>query len=241
MWEQSPVQTVYVYSKTTAVMIPKIIHYCWFGPRPFPEKAKLCIDSWKKYLPDYAVMFWNEDNAPINHPFAKAAIKANKYAFVADYVRTWALYNYGGIYMDTDMLIIRKLDTLLSNQVFFAYEEPDRGYINVAIWGAEKHGSFVKEVLDFYDSHPFDVSNVFACTIPRIVTEVYNNYSQPQEIALLNYDSFYPFPGTKRRQSNYLDYATPNTYGIHLWDFSWLTTKERIIEHIRMLIRWLKK
>ena len=222
-------------------MIPKIIHYCWFGPRPFPKKAKLCLDSWTKDLPDYEVMFWNESNAPINHPFARAALKAKKYAFVADYVRTWALYNYGGIYMDTDMLIIRNIDELLSNQVFLAYEEPDKGYISVGIWGSIQHSSFIKKVLYFYDTHPFDVGNVFACTIPRIVTEVYKSYSQQQEITLLDYDSFYPFPGTKRRQSNYLDYVTPNTYGVHLWDFSWLTKKERVIEHIRMFMRWLKK
>ena len=186
-------------------------------------------------------MFWNESNAPINHPFARAALKAKKYAFVADYVRTWALYNYGGIYMDTDMLIIRNIDELLSNQVFLAYEEPDKGYISVGIWGSIQHSSFIKKVLYFYDTHPFDVGNVFACTIPRIVTEVYKSYSQQQEITLLDYDSFYPFPGTKRRQSNYLDYVTPNTYGVHLWDFSWLTKKERVIEHIRMFMRWLKK
>ena len=79
-------------------MIPKIIHYCWFGRNPLPELAVKCIDSWKKFLPDYEIKEWNEDNFSLeDHPFAKEAYEAGKYAFVSDYVRVYVIYHYGGI------------------------------------------------------------------------------------------------------------------------------------------------
>ena len=88
-------------------MIPKIIHYCWFGPNPLPESAKFYINSWKKYLPDYELVLWNEKNFCISSiPYVKEAYESKKFAFVTDYVRLYALYHYGGIYMDTDVEVL---------------------------------------------------------------------------------------------------------------------------------------
>ena len=96
-------------------MIPRIIHYCWFGRGPMPELALRCIESWHHFMPDYEYKLWNEDNFDItNVPYVKEAYEAGKYAFVTDYVRLFALFTEGGIYMDTDVEVLKPYDDLLS-------------------------------------------------------------------------------------------------------------------------------
>lgn len=96
-------------------MIPKIIHYCWFGGKEKPESAQKCIRSWKKFFPDYEIKEWNESNFDVNMiPYTKAAYEAKKYAFVSDFARFWVLYHYGGVYFDTDVEVIRNMDDLLA-------------------------------------------------------------------------------------------------------------------------------
>lgn len=114
-------------------MIPKVIHYCWFGHNPLPPLAKKCIASWKRYLPDYEIKEWNEDNFDINIiPYVKEAYEAMKYAFVSDYARYWILYQYGGLYFDTDVEIIAPLDDIVSRGAFmgcqFAYGSTSSDY-----------------------------------------------------------------------------------------------------------------
>ena len=107
------------------IRIPKVIHYCWFGRGKLPKLAKKCIKSWKKYLPDYKIIEWNEDNFDINsNQYVREAYEAKKYAFVSDYVRLYALYNYGGIYMDTDVEVIKSLDEFLIHEAFSGFESP---------------------------------------------------------------------------------------------------------------------
>lgn len=108
-------------------MIPKIIHYCWFGRGPLPELAQKCIASWKKYLPDYEIKEWNEDNFDVNIiPYTAEAYQAKKYAFVSDYARFWIMYHYGGIYFDTDVEVIRPMDDIVANGNFMGFEvDPD--------------------------------------------------------------------------------------------------------------------
>lgn len=104
-------------------MIPKIIHYCWFGRGPLPELAQKCITSWKKYLPDYEIKEWNEDNFDVNIiPYTAEAYKAKKYAFVSDYARFWILYKFGGIYFDTDVEVIRPIDDIVERGNFMGFE-----------------------------------------------------------------------------------------------------------------------
>lgn len=104
-------------------MIPKVIHYCWFGRNPLPELAKKCIASWKKYLPDYEIKEWNEDNFDVNIiPYTKEAYSAEKYAFVSDYARFWILYNYGGLYFDTDVEVIKSIDDIIEKGAFMGCE-----------------------------------------------------------------------------------------------------------------------
>ena len=104
-------------------MIPKIIHYCWFGRNPLPESAQKCIASWKKFLPGYEIKEWNEDNFDVNIiPYTKEAYEAKKYAFVSDYARFWILYKYGGLYFDTDVEVIKPMDDIIDRGPFMGIE-----------------------------------------------------------------------------------------------------------------------
>ena len=216
-------------------MIPKIIHYCWFGNTPIPLTAHKCLESWKKYLPEYEIILWNEENSPMKIPFVRDAYKAKKYAFVADYVRIWAVYTYGGIYMDTDMLVIRPMGELLEKlELFFGYEDPKGKYINAAIFGAVKNARFISDILFKYDNMQFSLDKIYQITIPNIVTEIYETKNLYRaEVVVFNYEYFYPLPQKKRRDCNFMKYATSHTYAIHLWDASWLTLKERIFYHLK--------
>lgn len=104
-------------------MIPKIIHYCWFGRNPLPLFAVKCIESWKKYLPDYEIKEWNEDNFNVNSiPYTQEAYEAKKYAFVSDYARFYILFHYGGLYFDTDVEVIKPLDDIIERGAFMGCE-----------------------------------------------------------------------------------------------------------------------
>ena len=107
-------------------MIPKIIHYCWFGGKPLTEKAEMCIASWKKFLPDYEIRRWDESNFDLDiSKYVRQAYDAQKWAFVADYFRFWALYNFGGIYFDSDVEVVKSFDEFLSYDLFTGYESGD--------------------------------------------------------------------------------------------------------------------
>lgn len=150
-------------------MIPKIIHYCWFGRQPLPLLAKECIASWRKFLPDYEIKQWDESNFDVNIiPYTKEAYNQRKYAFVSDYARFWIMYNYGGIYFDTDVELIRPIDDIIWKGNFMGYEiDPDGENspfvyapryafgINVGLgFGMNKKHPFMLKMLDIYASMP---------------------------------------------------------------------------------------
>lgn len=141
-------------------MIPKIIHYCWFGSKEKDDLIKKCIKSWKKYLPDYKIIEWNQNNFDINQNlFCKQAYDAKKYAFVTDYVRLWALYKYGGIYLDSDVEVVKNLDPFLKYPAFggFSSVESINGCweIPTACTGAEAGNEWIKYLLSYYDDKVF--------------------------------------------------------------------------------------
>ena len=118
-------------------MIPKTLHYCWFGEGQLSELEQKCIKSWGDVLADYKIIRWDESNFPIkDFPYVSAAYDAKKWAFVRDYVRVWALYNYGGIYLDTDFQIIKPIDELLEKNVILGVENKE--YVGTAIMGLKK-------------------------------------------------------------------------------------------------------
>ena len=113
-------------------MIPKVIHYCWFGRNPLPDSALKCIESWKKYLPDYEIVQWNEDNFDVNSiPYVAEAYAARKYAFVSDYARFYVLYNQGGVYFDTDVEAVAPLDDILEKGPYMGMERALSGEMAV--------------------------------------------------------------------------------------------------------------
>lgn len=135
-------------------MIPKKIHYCWFGNKEIPEDAQRCIDSWKKYLPDYEFKLWNQDNFDLElFPYAKEAYENRKFAFVTDVVRLYALYYEGGVYMDTDVEVLKSYDPFLHHHAFSGFETNKT--FPTGTMAAEKGSIWAKELLDDYNNRHF--------------------------------------------------------------------------------------
>jgi mannosyltransferase OCH1-like enzyme len=206
--------------------IPKIIHYCWFGKNPKPEIVLKCINTWKNILPDYKIKEWNEDNFDIeNHRYTKLAYKDKKWAFVSDYARLFALYNEGGIYLDTDMYVLKSFDNLLDYNFFLGME--DDKFMNVAIFGSKKGSVFSEKLLEEYD-------NLKSLeTIPKVVTRVYNNLTEKEKekIKLFSKNYFYPFSMEDIKKFNYKN-APYESYVVHLWNYSWGHPINKIIKKI---------
>lgn len=134
-------------------MIPKIIHYCWFGRNPKPKDVYGYIETWKKHNPDYEIKEWNEDNFDIHCcKYVWEAYNVQKYAFVSDYARLYALYTEGGIYLDTDVEVRKSFDSLLENQSFVGWED---NFLGTGVLAACKKQKWVKDILDTYNGEPF--------------------------------------------------------------------------------------
>lgn len=137
-------------------MIPKIIHYCWFGRGEMPELAQRCIASWHQHMPDWEYKLWNEDNFDVNSTsYTKEAYEAKKYAFVSDYVRLWALCNEGGLYLDTDVMVFKSFDELLEHGAFAGFEGSKHLPVGTCVMASRARGEWVKEQLDAYAGRHF--------------------------------------------------------------------------------------
>ena len=139
-------------------MIPKIIHYCWFGGNPLPELEQRCLASWYLHMPDWEYRWWNEDTFDISSAplYVRQAYDAHKYAFVSDYVRLWALEKFGGVYMDVDFMVYRPFDELMSKYAAFAgYEGSKRNPVMQGVIASEPHGSWVTDMLETYVDRKF--------------------------------------------------------------------------------------
>ena len=137
-------------------MIPKIIHYCWFGRGEMPQLAKECIASWHKYMPDWEYKLWNEDNFDMNcTAYSREAYEAKKYAFVSDYVRLWVLCNEGGLYLDTDVKVFKPFDDLLCYRAFAGFEGSKYIPVGTCVMASEAGGQWVGEQLGYYHERHF--------------------------------------------------------------------------------------
>ena len=135
-------------------MIPKKIHYCWFGRGEKPELAQKCIESWRKWCPDYEIVEWNEDNFDVHsNAYVQEAYEARKFAFVSDYVRLYALYTVGGIYMDTDVMLLKSFDPYLQHEMFFGFES--KKYVSTGMMASEKGRPLIAQLLSYYDTVSF--------------------------------------------------------------------------------------
>lgn len=217
-------------------MIPKIIHYCWFGKNPLPEMAIRCIGSWKKYCPDYEIIEWNEDNFDINYnDYVREAYEAKKWAFVSDVARLYALVNYGGIYMDTDVEVIHSLDSLLKYESVSGFESDTQ--ISTGLMAASKGNVMFKEFLNDYDNQHFirkDGSLDLTTNVTRITNtclkygfKPVNSLQVINGFTLLPKDYLCPKDHTTK-----IITKTKNTLVIHHFDGSWHSDEDRYIERL---------
>lgn len=207
-------------------MIPKIIHYCWFGRAPLPDKAKKCIESWRKHCPNYTILEWNEDNFDIHqNGYTEMCCKEKKYAFLADYARLQIIENEGGFYFDVDVELVRSLDPLCSEHAFFAFET-DRMVATGLGFGAEKHHPLVHFMLEQYVPLLDGKHGVIGC--PQLNTQALlkcglkpNGKRQTvQGAAVFPKAYFNPYEDATGRL-----YITDCTYTVHWYAKSWMNRR----------------
>lgn len=215
-------------------MIPKIIHYCWFGGKPLPELAQKCISSWKKYCPDYEIILWNESNVDISSvAYMKEAYEEKAWAFVSDVVRLQAVMNYGGIYLDTDVELVKPLDDLLCNNAFAGIEENDKYIVTLGLgFGAQKGSAFVAVLLKDYENRHFrssdgTIDRTAAPTLQNslICSMGFNGKNENQQVldaVVFSTEYFCP----KSQRTGIIN-LTDRSYSIHHFEGSWKTSEER--------------
>lgn len=221
-------------------MIPKKIHYCWFGRGQKPELAKKCIESWKKYLPDYEIKEWNEDNFDLSlYPYAKEAYDSRKFAFVTDVVRLYALYTEGGIYMDTDVEVLKPLDSLLNYEAVSGFESSIQ--IPTGLMASTKGANSIKELLEDYRGRRFIKNNGDL----NLTTNVYYITENLLKYGLVLNNEFQTINGFTFFPSDYLCpksikdgkiYLTDNTLTIHHFAGSWHSPMRNKIRDIILKI-----
>ena len=220
-------------------MIPKIIHYVWVGNNPKPKDIKKCMKTWKKHLKDYKIIEWNESNFDISsHPFVKKAYEAKKWAYVSDYIRMYAIYNYGGIYLDTDVLVLENFDKFLNNKVFVGFEREN--YPFTAVFGAEKKNKFIKKLLDYYDNldaYNFDFENNNTISVSNILINEYGCSKENKEQLLKD--------GIKVYKDDILCSPSKNSTTVHIFTGTWLEgikpLKRKIVTALKTNIKTKKQ
>lgn len=231
--------------------VPKIIHYCWFGAGEMPEKEKTCIGTWRKFFPDYEFRLWTEENFDYkNCGFAKQAYEAGKYAFVSDYARAKVLYEYGGIYMDTDVKVLKKFPEYTAENGFMGFER--RAFLGTAVLASVPKNESIRELLSYYEEHDFlqkdgsfdNIANV------SVLTDIMKERGlvpggESQQAAgfdIFNREVFYP-----KKLSETEFRVTEETCAVHMCTNSWLSKRERKrgnnkfwIEVVRPALRGLR-
>ena len=213
-------------------MIPKVIHYCWFGRTELPPLAKKCIASWRKFLPDYEIKEWNEDNYDITqNAYMASAYKEKKFGFVPDYICSDLIYKYGGFYFDTDVEVIKPLDSLLQYKGVMGFESKEFVAGGLIVAG-EKGMEIFKEMRDIYDSISFynEDGSLNLLPSPAYNTEVLLKHGlkkngKRQEVAgitIFPTDYFCPKPSQFGKTI-----ITENTLTIHHYAASWIGPKQR--------------
>lgn len=234
--------------------IPKIIHFCWLSGDPYPDLVQHCIQSWKEKLPDYEVVLWDKNRFDIHSvPWVEQACEAKKWAFAADYIRLYALYNYGGIYLDSDVEVLKSFDDLLDLPYFFGREHyfdmiDASNTIEAATMGCKKGNAVVKACLDYYENRRFVKPNgeLDLHILPYAMALVFSRYQvkniavkqefefDPDVVCLLPMDFFSP----KNTRTLKLD-LSEDTYSIHHFNGSWYTKAQQ--KHVLLRVKLCKK
>lgn len=213
-------------------MINKTIHYCWFGKNKKSTLAKKCINSWKKHCPSFNIIEWNEENFNIDLAplYVRQAYEAKKWAFVSDYVRLWALINYGGVYMDTDVEVIKPIDCFLKYEAFSGFESNE--YCPTGILGCCKENKLFKEFLSEYEDIEFykgDGEPNLTTNVERITKKLKNyGFIGNNEFQIIDGFAIFPKEYFCPKTPNEEKYEiTNNTYTIHHFAGSWVSNKEK--------------
>ncbi len=223
-------------------MIPKTIHYCWFGGSIKPKTVQRCIRSWKRKCPDYTILEWNDESFDISAcpTYVQQAYNAKKWAFVTDYARLKVVYETGGIYLDTDVELLKNPSALLDRRAFFGFE--DGKYINTGLgFGSEKGVGILLELMNQYQDIPFVLPDgtFDTKTCPMRNTEVFlkhgliqDNNLQVLEEDILILPKDYLSPITYPSKEKHI---TKNTISIHWFAASWQTKEEKEIQHDKLI------
>lgn len=226
--------------------IPKIIHYCWFGGGKKPELALKCIESWKKFCPDYQIIEWNESNFNINYcDYTREAYQTKKWAFVSDVARLYALVSCGGIYMDTDVEVVKPLDIFLNNKAFSGFESD--ASVSTCIMGSVKGQGLFAEFLSDYENKRFiSKDNAYDLTTNVVrITNICLKYGLVCNNRLQTINGFTLYPKDyfcpKDYETKVLN-ITENTHTIHHFDGSWIAPEDKLRDaYFLKLKKWLPK
>lgn len=224
-------------------MIPKTIHYCWFGKGPLPKKAKKCIESWKIFFPNYEIKEWNEDNFNVYlNDYVREAYDCKRYAFVSDYARFWILYNYGGLYFDTDVKVIKPMDDIIERGAFMGFETPIAKdiplYVNPGLGMAcERYSPLVKDFINLYNNLHFVNSDGDhnLVTVVQLIYKTLIDNGLTATTKIQKIKDFYIYPKEYFNPYDHLDKKirlTDNTRSIHYFAASWKNSKEKFMAFI---------
>ncbi len=230
-------------------MIPKKIHYCWYGNGAYNEVLKKCIASWKQQLPDYEIIKWDESTTPFNKlPFLKRLYKQKKFSFISDYMRLYSVYKEGGIYLDTDIEVLKSFDLLLQNDAFVGFQTKhvfQKSPLNSAVIAATKGNPFILECIKETEKKQRMEFNAMGG--PPIVSKVLLSYNLKEyglqeinNVKLFPVDYFFPLP-PKVNFDEAEKYITENSYCIHWWQESWTVKKRGLKHYIKSFSIKLKK
>lgn len=220
-------------------MIPRKIHYCWFGNSPLPSDVKRCMKTWRKFCPDYEIMRWDESNFDVNsHPFMRQAYVCKKWAFVSDYARLKIIYENGGIYLDTDVELIKPLDDLMGYTAFFGCQAEPHNVATGLGFGAVKHAEIVQKMMDIYEEVNFDFVNPEKCACPPLNMIAFRNlgYEYSDKIQVIDGIAIFParyFDPLNSREFNLCD----ETISIHHYSATWSDPYQRFKRRFAWIIR----
>ena len=210
-------------------MTPKVIHYCWFGHNPLPKSAERCIDSWKKFFPEFEIKRWDECNFDVNLiPYTSQAYSRKKYAFVSDYARFWILFNYGGLYFDTDVEVIAPFDQILSKGSFMGREAGTNGKVAPGLGlGVGPGHQLYKEILDAYSHFHFinEDGSMNQKTVVNYTTEILVKRGLLIEDIEQEIEGITVYPSRvlcPMDSTTGIIRISPETVSIHHYDCSWL-------------------
>lgn len=226
-------------------MIPKVIHYCWFSGDPFPPLIRNCIDSWKTVLPEYELKEWNSQNTEFDTPFAVKAFREKKWAFLTDYIRMKILYEHGGIFLDTDVLLLKSFNSILNLDSFWNFA--DNCMIEPVVIGAQKNNELVLQCKNIYENYSAEeLTNYSYLEIPKVITPIFANYgfllnNQNQTISnnlILNNKAFCSLPFNEADKPNPKRFSDENSFAVHLWNANWFEDEFRFFWNNRWGKAW---